>query len=81
MHLNNTAMIDDRGHLSRFLFTFSLSRTSKRHDGLLATEMLLTKNWVGQRKSHFSARVWDSTESYLETGRRDTRDLARSPFS
>ena len=34
-----------------------------------------------QRKSHFSARVWDSTESYLETGRRDTRDLARSPFS
>ena len=32
-----------------------------------------------QRKSHFSARVWDSTEKYLETGRRDTRDLARSP--
>ena len=32
-----------------------------------------------QRKSHFPARVWDSRETYFEVGRRDIRDLARSP--
>ena len=32
-----------------------------------------------QRKSHFPASIWDSSETYLEDGRHDIRDLARSP--
>ena len=41
-----------------------------------STEMgMLWRQW----KSHFPARVWDSRETYLEDGRCDIRDLARSP--
>ena len=32
-----------------------------------------------QRKSYFPARFWDSRETYLEDGRCDILDLARSP--